>query len=113
MSGWLTRSPGNPKVSSVAPITCLRYTGNTPDKGTQLIFLDLGTPKAKEKIETIKSGYIDGQVEKKTKPQKKKGYLKCLCGLKDTLIANGIPKDEIAFIHDAKTDEHGIPYRQR
>ena len=48
--------------------------------GTQLIFSDIGTPNQKRKFTVY-------------------GYLK------DSLVKAGIPSAEIAFIHDAKTDE--------
>ncbi len=50
------------------------------DRSTQLIFSDIGTPKENEQFDV----YTD---------------------LKNKLEIKGIPKEEIAFIHSAKTDE--------
>lgn len=52
---------------------------HTKDKGTQLIFSDLSTPKPN----AVFSAYDD---------------------IKGKLIARGVPETEIAYIHDAKTD---------
>jgi len=49
-------------------------------KGTQLVFCDLSTPKPGEEFDV----YND---------------------LKDKLVKKGIPKNEIAFVHNAKTDK--------
>ena len=57
------------------------------NKSTQLIFSDLGVPQTKADI-------------------KKKG--KCFCvydDIKEKLIKKGIPENQIAFIHDAKTED--------
>ena len=52
---------------------------STPDKGTQLIFCDLSTPKAD-------------------------GTFNVYDDLRDKLIAKGVPRDEIVFIHEANTE---------
>uniref|UniRef100_UPI0013747474 helicase-related protein n=1 Tax=Streptococcus suis TaxID=1307 RepID=UPI0013747474 len=53
----------------------------TEDKATQMIFSDIGTPKSKEEGFDV---YNE---------------------LKALLVERGIPKEEIAFVHDANTDE--------
>ena len=52
---------------------------STPDKGTQLIFCDLSTPKAD-------------------------GTFNIYDDLRDKLMAQGVPRDEIVFIHEANTE---------
>ena len=52
---------------------------STPDKSTQLIFCDLSTPKADETFNV----YDD---------------------VREKLVAKGIPREEIAFIHEANTE---------
>ncbi|MBQ7266165.1 MAG: nucleotidyltransferase domain-containing protein [Firmicutes bacterium] len=54
------------------------WNGSKERLGTQMIFCDMSTPKPDEF-----NVYDD---------------------IKDKLIANGVPKEEIAYIHDAKTD---------
>ena len=58
------------------------YKANTRRKGAQLVFLDQGTPG------------------------KKKGKsFNLYADLRDRLVRDGIPRDQIAFIHDAKSDD--------
>ena len=52
-------------------------------KATQLVFCDISTPKTKQSGDTFTDIYND---------------------MKDKLMEKGIPEEEIAFIHDAKTE---------
>ena len=52
---------------------------STPDKGTQLIFCDLSTPKAD-------------------------GTFNVYDDLREKLVAKGVPREEIVFIHEANTE---------
>lgn len=63
------------------------------DKLTQLVFCDLSTPSTKKK-ETD----IDNESEEEK-------FNNVYEDIKTKLIARGIPADEIAFIHDAKTNK--------
>ena len=91
-------APPNPngKVTAASRNIARIYHETTPDKGAQLVFLDLGTPRASEKAgmddpaETIEE---DAQVLRNVYEV-----------IKDTLVAAGIPANEIAFAHDAKND---------
>lgn len=56
------------------------YVNSTEQKGTQIVFSDIGTPGPGKKFTVY-------------------GYLK------QELIKRGIPEEEICFIHDATTDE--------
>jgi len=59
----------------------------TEDRGTQIVFCDLSTPKGKF-TEYVQGINFDAYNE-----------------LKYKLVQSGIPAEEIAFIHDANTDE--------
>ena len=76
-------APNNPdgKLNKVAENVWNEYQANNKDGkiGCQLIFSDIGTPGAEKDFTVYQY-------------------------LKDALIQYGIPEDEIAFIHDAKTD---------
>lgn len=67
--------------------------------GTQLVFSDIGTPKSNWKEEMLEEGYWrtneSGEVEHE---------FDIYNYIKTRLVAQGIPADEIAFIHDAPTD---------
>lgn len=88
-------APNNPdgKLNKVAANVAAEYfAGNRDGKiGCQLIFSDIGTPKATwtpDWAERIKDG----------------GQFDIYNYLKTELVKQGIPAEEIAFIHDAKTD---------
>ena len=76
-------APNNPdgKLNKVAENVWNEYQENNKDGkiGCQLIFSDIGTPGADKDFTVYQY-------------------------LKDALIQYGIPEEEIAFIHDAKTD---------
>ena len=76
-------APNNPdgKLNKVAENVWNEYQSNNKDGkiGCQLIFSDIGTPGADKDFTVYQY-------------------------LKDALIQYGIPEEEIAFIHDAKTD---------
>ncbi len=67
------------KVSMCAENVYREYEKSADIKGTQIVFCDIGTPKAE-------------------------GIYNVYDGLKADLILKGIPEDDICFIHDAKTD---------
>jgi N12 class adenine-specific DNA methylase len=73
--------------------------GNPIDNATQLVFLDLGTPKKKTEKENENS---DEQPDTKLDDEERSS-IGIYDELKAKLIRNGIPQDQIAFIHDAKT----------
>lgn len=70
---------GNSKVNICVDNVCEIYQKTTEQKGTQLIFCDLSTPTS-----SSFNVYDD---------------------IKTKLIDKGIPEDEIAFVHDAKTNK--------
>lgn len=71
----------NQKILQVVDNVERIYREGEGDKGTQMIFSDIGTPRSKEEGFDV---YNE---------------------LKDLLVDRGIPKDQIAFVHDANTDE--------
>ena len=88
-------APDNPdgKLNKVAANVAAEYfAGNRDGKiGCQLIFSDIGTPKTTwtpDWAERIRNG----------------GQFDIYNYLKTELVKQGIPADEISFIHDAKTD---------
>ena len=85
-------------VSKISEI----YRNEAQRKGTQLVFLDMGTPKAVDKVPG--EGLSDeGAIEPTA------GELQVLRNvygdIRDRLVAKGVLDDDIAFIHDAKTNE--------
>ena len=76
------------------------YSDTTADKGVQLVFLDMGTPKAIEKPKEEGPEQTDFETDAEEK------LLKDVYGdLRKRLVSVGVPNDEIAFIHDAKTSK--------
>ena len=93
-------APHNPdgKVPTAAKNIAEIYHEEEKDKGTQLVFLDLGTPKAKE----TKDDAAPGDDESLT--QEESDVLTNVYGtLRKELVAKGVPEDDVAFIHDYKT----------
>jgi len=114
-------SPDHPnsKANVVANNVKTLYDKWNAHKGTQLVFLDLGTPKGlhddttREILELIALAEngdekaVD-QLEKKYSAEERIDALvdfDLYNDLRDKLIRSGIPAKEIAFIHQAKTDK--------
>ena len=67
----------------------------TSERAAQLVFCDLSTPKDTVRMEQNEAGvYEAGETP-----------FNVYRDIKDKLIRKGIPENEIAFIHDAKTDQ--------
>ncbi len=73
------------KLATVAQNIMKEWDATHEQKGAQLVFMDLGTPGKKGATE---------------KDKRFSGYDK----LRDILVESGMPRDQIAFIHDAKND---------
>ena len=71
------------------------YKDSTPNKGTQLIFCDMATPKGKSKAADTQTEEIETDMES----------AKLYDDIKARLMKGGIPAKEIAFIHEADTDQ--------
>jgi len=106
------RATANPdgKIAVASRKIAQVYKETNTDKGTQLVFLDLGTPKAKDKEETAPTATEEQTAEDEvTESVDELKVLRNVYGvLKDNLVASGIPEKEIAFIHDAKTNEQRV-----
>jgi len=64
------------------------HRDTSADRLTQLVFCDMGTPKSS-----------------KTDDFEEHGNFNLYKDIRDKLIADGVPKKEIAFIHEADTEE--------
>lgn len=95
------------------------YQNTTADKGTQLVFCDLSTPKGSNAKEQAKLNELIRQADEgdetainqleKYSPDEidaimNGGSFSVYDDIKAKLIENGIPENEIAFIHDANTE---------
>ena len=76
------------------------YKEEAERKGTQLVFLDLGTPKATDDVGDRETA-PDEQLTDDEQSTLKDVYRT----LRSELVAKGIPDEQIAFIHDYKTPE--------
>lgn len=87
------------KINKVVLKTTEIYNKFNIEKGTQLIFCDLSTPKLKNpKISIADDQFsMDELISSGNK-------FNVYDDIKSKLIASGIPENEIAFIHDANTD---------
>ena len=84
------------KLFRCADNVVAEYKESKAGKGTQLVFLDMATPKGKSKAEaTAEDSEFDMDTES----------AQLYDDLKARLMAGGIPAKEIAFIHDADTDQ--------
>ena len=95
-------APYNPngKVQAAAGKIAEIYQAEEADKGTQLVFLDLGTPKASNKPEGDSDVHQDG--EEMTAAES--GYVNDVYAiLKRELVNQGVDESEIAFVQDHKT----------
>ena len=92
------------KIPMAAANVAQVYKDEAADKGTQLVFLDLATPKAEakevkavdeEEGDTPKSDDLDAEEQKIVKD--------AYAIIKKEMIARGVPEEQIAFIHDFDT----------
>ena len=70
------------------------YQESKADKGTQLIFCDMATPKGKSKATDTQTEEMETDMES----------ARLYDDIKARLMKGGIPAKEIAFIHEADTD---------
>ena len=83
------------KIYRCADNVIEKYKESKDIKGTQIIFLDMATPKGKSKTETNEEDDAGMDMES----------ARLYDDLKARLVENGIPAKEIAFIHEADTDQ--------
>ena len=80
------------------------YRTEMPDKGVQMVFLDLGTPKASTAKNDEELDREEGKGDELTGAEE--DTLKDLYRvMKRRLVNEGVPEGEIAFIHDYPKDE--------
>jgi len=122
MNPLLPDDPGS-KVNACVDNVFKIWEESTPTKGAQLIFSDLSTPKGKagseketkkeagdgEITDTAKAGTelsVVTDTESDTEPPKNEDAMEAGVyeDIRAKLIAKGIPRQEIAFIHEAGTD---------
>src|SRR5207237_7316828 len=78
------------------------YFDTDAERGVQLVFLDLGTPKARNSEPASDEDLVivdDSTIEEQAL------LTDVYADLKRKLLARGISSDEIRFVHDAKTRE--------
>ena len=83
------------KIYRCADNVVKAYNDSKSIKGTQLIFCDMATPKGKSKTETTETDDVSMDMES----------AKLYDDIKARLIQGGIAAKEIAFIHEADTDQ--------
>lgn len=85
------------------------YEETSADKSTQIIFCDLGVPHGADKAASKVNG--NGEVIEEEKSVSEKESLEEECDfcvyddIKSKLMEKGIPENQIAFIHSAKTEK--------
>ena len=82
------------KIFRCADNVLAKYQESKENKGTQIIFCDMATPKGKSSAATTETEEIETDMES----------AKLYDDIKARLIKGGIPAKEIAFIHEADTD---------
>ncbi len=99
MNPLLPDDPGS-KVNACVENVFKIWQESTPTKGTQLIFSDLSTPKAKGKTQE------DGQETSKEtdRPEINRMESSVYEDIRKKLMIKGVPSEEIAFIHSANTE---------
>lgn len=90
-------APANPDGKLNQVVENIYYEYKQAEKqgiiGTQLVFSDIGTPKSSWKEEMLESDYY-----------KRGNEFDVYNYIKTELVKKGIPAEEVAFVHDAKTD---------
>jgi N12 class adenine-specific DNA methylase/2'-5' RNA ligase len=90
------------------------YEGTTADRGAQLVFLDLGTPKASDKVTDLATASDEDAAKAEMGQDDQSGTLtgaetttqnSVYESIRQKLVGLGIPRKEIAFIHEADTNE--------
>lgn len=95
----------NQCVENVARI----HAETAEDKLTQIIFCDLGVPHKSSAEAAVEGEDADDAKDKKSMSEVESLEEECeFCvydDIRDKLIAKGVPAEEIAYIHDAKTEK--------
>src|SRR5258708_774886 len=100
-------TPGAPehprsKLNLAADEIAAVYQDTEHNRGIQLVFLDLGTPKA---VDTVSTHDDEAVIVDTETPEEVALLTDVYADLKHKLTARGIPAQEIRFVHEAKTRE--------
>ena len=87
-------SLNNSKINACADQIVKKFAETEDVKGAQLVFCDMGIPKAEKENKKEDEESTDNEFEV--------ADVKAYEDLKQALINKGIPKNQIAFVHDAK-----------
>ena len=93
----LPYEPGS-KIFRAADNVLAEYKASADIKGTQIVFLDMATPKGTDKSKA------DAVAEDTTDESYDEESARLYDDMRDYLAKKGIPKKEIAFIHEADSD---------
>ena len=92
------------KIPMAAANVAQVYKDEAADKGTQLVFLDLATPKAgATKVKEADEVEGDTQKGEGLDAEEQRIVRDAYNILKKELLAKGVPEEQIAFIHDHDT----------
>src|SRR6266851_1042501 len=99
-----TGAPEHPrsKLNLAADEIAAVHQDTEHDRGIQLVFLDLGTPKA---VDTVSTRDHEAVIVDAETPEEVALLTVVYADLKRKLTARGIPAHEIRFVHEAKTRE--------
>lgn len=86
------------KIFKAAENIFKEYQESSDIKGTQIVFLDMATPKGTDKSKT------DTNADNTTDDNYDEESARLYDDMRDYLVKMGIPKREIAFIHEADSD---------
>jgi N12 class adenine-specific DNA methylase len=102
--------PRHSKIGALVASVAQVYHTYSPVRGTQLVFCDLATPKGKERGDNDPPTHF---TEREGGPDEDGGEVETAeerwlsnfvyYEIRDGLVAQGIPRDEISFIHDCAT----------
>lgn len=96
----IPESEAGGKIAAACDMITKKYHETAAVKGTQVVFLDLGTPRAKDDNRETKTAEDEALAEELSTED-----ISTYARIKEGLIKRGIPKDQIAFVHDAKDSE--------
>ena len=94
----------NGKIAIAAANIAEIHDRETPQKGVQLVFLDLGTPKANDGPKDTDTGVSAAHMDEEILTGEEQELLtNVYASIRSELVGRGVNEDEIAFIHDYKT----------
>ncbi len=99
----LPDDPGS-KVNACVNNVFQIWKDSTPQKGTQLIFSDLSTPRGRSEGDSAKNDTTEASPDREAAPEENAMEASVYEDIRTKLIAKGIPAEQIAFIHNASTE---------